>query len=701
MARILIVDDDKHLRFLLKSILETHDHQCTHVSDTAEAREKLSQSEFDLLLSDVVMPNESGIELARFTHERYPDTAIIMITGIDDILVSREAIEIGVFDYLLKPLEKNRVLISVANALRRRVNVMQRKKLEKENRVYREQLEKLVQERTRNLEQAVSRLETTGDALRESQARFENLFESSKDTIYFVKLDGQILKVNKAGQELFGYSEQESCSLNVLKLYKDPAERQRLIQKLTQDGFVKDYPVDMVKKTGAVIHALATASVWLDAEGNLIEIQGIIRDITELKRAEAERAHLATAISQADEAIVITDRDAKIEYVNPAFERITGYSRSEAIGQATRLLKSGQHDHTFYTSLWNTIGHGKVWSGRFINRRKDGKLYEEEAQISPVRDRTGKMVGYVAVKRDVTREKTLERQLRQAQKLESLGTLAGGIAHEINTPIQYVGDNTRFLQDAFRDLSRLEDKYQELVAAAKKSTGALQALAEGVVQTAEEIDRDYLLNEIPTAIAQSLEGVERVSGIVRAMKEFSHPGGEEKTAIDINRAIESTVTVSRNEWKYVAELQLDLDPNLPQVPCLPGEFNQVILNMIVNAAHAIGEVGKSDPKSQKGRIDIRTRLKGEWAEIQIADSGCGIPSQNREKVFVPFFTTKEVGRGTGQGLAISHTVIVEKHGGSIDFDSQIGQGTTFTIRLPLQKVEAERSLDETECSVCG
>ena len=534
---------------------------------------------------------------------------------------------------------------------------------------------------------------------RRANPGLKNLFKNSKDTIYFVKLDGQILKMNRAGQELFGYNEEELC--NILQLYKNPAERERLLEKLKQQRFVKDYPLQLVKKGGAVIYVLVTASLLLNADGNPIETQGIIRDITEYKRAEAERAHLAAAISQADEAIVITDRDAKIEYVNPAFERITGYSRSEAIGQFTRILKSGRHDHAFYTSLWNSLGRGKVWSGRFINRRKDGKLYEEEARISPVRDRSGKMVGYVAVKRDVTREKTLERQLRQAQKLESLGTLAGGIAHEINTPIQYVSDNIRFLQDAFQDLSRIEGKYQKLVAAAKTSTEALQALAESLVRAAKEIDRDYLLNEIPAAIAQSLEGVERVAGIVQAMKEFSHPGGEEKTAIDINRAIESTVTVSRNEWKYVAELQLDLDPGLPQVPCLPGEFNQVILNMIVNAAHAIGEVGKTGPESKKGRIDIRTRQKGEWAEIQIADSGCGIPSQNREKVFDLFFTTKEVGRGTGQGLAIAHTVIVEKHGGRIDFESQIGQGTIFNIKLPLQQTEVERNLDETESSVCG
>ncbi|RLB15494.1 MAG: histidine kinase, partial [Deltaproteobacteria bacterium] len=284
--------------------------------------------------------------------------------------------------------------------------------------------------------------------------------------------------------------------------------------------------------------------------------------------------------------------------------------------------------------------------------------------------------------RDITERKLLERQLAQAQKLESIGQLAAGIAHEINTPTQYVGDNTRFLKEGFEDLDRLVNEYQELVKELSEKGGFEESI-ERVTEIADEIDLEYLREEIPLAIKQSLAGVERVAKIVRAMKEFSHPGSDEKTPTDLNKAIENTVTVARNEWKYVADLEIDFDEKLPPVPCLPGEMNQVILNMIVNASHAIADV-VGDGANGKGTITIRTRKEEEWAEIRIEDTGAGIPEEIRERIFDPFFTTKEVGKGTGQGLSIAHNVIVDKHGGMIDVESDAGKGTTFIIRLPLE-----------------
>ena len=209
-----------------------------------------------------------------------------------------------------------------------------------------------------------------------------------------------------------------------------------------------------------------------------------------------------------------------------------------------------------------------------------------------------------------------------------------------------------------------------------------ETLIRAVEATARAIDVAYLTKEIPEAIQQSLEGIERVAKIVQAMKEFSHPGSEEKTAIDLNSAIESTLTVARNEWKYVADMVMELDPTLPLVPCLPGELNQVVLNIIVNAAHAITDV-VGDGSRGKGTITVSTRRDGGWVEIRITDTGTGIPEAVRDKVFDPFFTTKEVGKGTGQGLAIAHDVVVKKHGGTLTFTSEIGQGTVFRIRLPL------------------
>jgi PAS domain S-box-containing protein len=268
----------------------------------------------------------------------------------------------------------------------------------------------------------------------------------------------------------------------------------------------------------------------------------------------------------------------------------------------------------------------------------------------------------------------LEDNLRQAQKLEAIGQLAAGIAHEINTPTQYVGDNLRFLKESFGELDSLLGQLVDV--------GGDRAS-----ELIDATDFEYLKEEIPRALNQSLEGVDRVAKIVRAMKEFSHPA-REKTATDLNRAIQSTITVASNEWKYVAEIEMDLDTNLPAVHCSPAEFNQVVLNIVVNAAHAISDV-VGDGGNGKGKIGVRTRADGDFAIIEISDSGSGMPPHVQQRIFEPFFTTKEVGKGTGQGLAIAHNVIVDKHGGTIKVSSSPGAGTTFTIRLPIGGAKAD------------
>ena len=273
----------------------------------------------------------------------------------------------------------------------------------------------------------------------------------------------------------------------------------------------------------------------------------------------------------------------------------------------------------------------------------------------------------------------------QAQKLEAIGQLAAGISHEINTPAQYVGVNAKFLEETWPAVHKILGLCLQLREESVTGGVAASTLAE-LLRCTEEADPTYLLREVPQAIAQTLQGMERVSKIVRAMKEFSHPGSEGKCAIDINRAIETTIAVARNEWKYVADLQTFFADNIPPVLCLAGEFNQVILNLLINAAHAIGDVvGKGS--GRKGAITITTKCDGAWVEVQIHDTGAGVPENIRARIFEPFFTTKEVGKGTGQGLALAHAVIVKKHEGQIWFESEVGKGTTFFLRLPLVQPE--------------
>src|ERR1700722_16029340 len=295
----------------------------------------------------------------------------------------------------------------------------------------------------------------------------------------------------------------------------------------------------------------------------------------------------------------------------------------------------------------------------------------------------GEPIGFIITGADITERIGLEVQLRQAQKLEGIGQLAAGIAHEINTPTQYVGDNISFLKESWGSIAEFLN-FCGMVRSDCTPGPVPPEHLQQFCQLHEKCDMEYLLKEIPSAIDQSMEGVQRVAKIVKGFKEFSHPGSEEKRAINLNQAIESTITVARHVWKYCAEVVTEFDAALPLVPCLAGEFNQVMLNLIINSAHAISDVLAERGTTEKGTITIATRQEGPWAVISVADTGAGIPVEIQSRVFEPFFTTKEVGKGTGQGLALAHVAIVKRHQGQLSFESQVGHGTTFFVRLPLE-----------------
>lgn len=321
-------------------------------------------------------------------------------------------------------------------------------------------------------------------------------------------------------------------------------------------------------------------------------------------------------------------------------------------------------------------------------RQRDGSDGTLTLSSVPLRDDAGRVVGVLNVLSDVTDRRRLEMQLAQAQRLESIGQLAAGIAHEINTPAQYVGDNIRFLREEFAHVFALIDAHLALMVEGRPAPDWDERAA-AAQDLASRADLPFLRREIPNAIEQSLEGVGRICTIVRAMKDFSHPGSEEKEPADLNAAIRATTTVCRNSWKYVADLELDLDETLPPVPCLLSEFNQVILNLVVNAADAIA--AHRGEQGGKGVIRIQTRRHGPWAQIRVSDDGGGIPDHVAPRIFTPFFTTKGVGKGTGQGLAISRNVIVKRHSGEITFETAPGAGTTFIVRIPLSGGETREA----------
>lgn len=334
-------------------------------------------------------------------------------------------------------------------------------------------------------------------------------------------------------------------------------------------------------------------------------------------------------------------------------------SRDKTIDALMRRVETSQSTRSSYLAMEQSLAMERVVGN------KTAELVEQKARLAKALDEL----------------RLTQAKLLQAQKLEAIGQLAAGIAHEVNTPTQYVTDNVTFLQRAFEKLLRLNAAQNSLTDAARAGDITPQAL-QTVDETRRSIKLDYLTRQVPRAIEQSLEGLGQISSIVKAMKEFSHPSGAEKQPFDIHDVIESTSIVAKNEWKYVADLTFDFDWSLPPVLLLRNEFSQVMLNLIVNAAHAI-EHSLPAGSADKGKISISTKAVDTRAEIRVADNGCGIPESARARIFEPFFTTKEVGKGTGQGLAIAYSVVVDKHGGSIHFETQEGQGTTFVVRLPI------------------
>jgi len=436
---------------------------------------------------------------------------------------------------------------------------------------------------------------------------------------------------------------------------------------------------------GNEIDLLTTKVPIRDRNGQITGIAGIGRDITTRKKMEtalleAERNY-REIFDKAIVGIFQSSPEGRFLSVNPSMAFALGYdSPEEMIASITDILKQFFVSHKRGVEFMLTMDRvGGVKSFECEVLKKDGSKIWLTMSIRAIRQ-GGNVVRYEGMCEDITDRNALREQLLQAQKLESVGQLAAGIAHEINTPTQYIGDNVRFLQDAFGDLKSLLTHYERLLAAAQSRSLSKETI-EDVATAVGQVDVEYLAEEIPKAFEQALEGITRVSSLVNAMKEFSHPDTKEKVMADLNHAIGNTIMVAKNEWKYVAEMETDFDPSLPLVSCQPGEINQVILNLIVNAAHAIADVmHKGGPAM--GKIKVQTKRCPEWAEIRIQDSGTGIPEAVRSRIFDPFFTTKEVGKGTGQGLAISRSVVVNKHGGTIHFETEEGRGTTFIIRLP-------------------
>ncbi len=402
-----------------------------------------------------------------------------------------------------------------------------------------------------------------------------------------------------------------------------------------------------------------------------------------LKKSEAKyRAMMESMV----DPVYIVSPDRTIEYMNPAMIAYIEKDgvKKNGIGKPCHMIFNDSKNICKWC-CFDLVKKGQVVENEYINP-KSNRRYRENSM--PIYQENGS-VSKMTILRDITdywntleEKKKAERQLMQAQKMESIGQLAAGIAHEINTPIQFVQDNSDFLKTAFSEILPALSLAQKLLDQAKSGT-IEPDIIEKLEMAFEEADIEYYNEEVPSAIEQALDGADRVSTIVRSMKEFSNPGGKE-IHTDINQALNNTITISSNEWKYVSDVTCDFDNTLPQVFCNPGEINQVLLNIIINAANAIEEAVGSEPET-KGQIHIQTQKAEDRVQIIIKDNGAGISKQDLPKIFDPFFTTKEIGQGSGQGLSIAYAIIVEKHNGKIECQSEPGKGSIFTISLPIEK----------------
>ena len=480
-----------------------------------------------------------------------------------------------------------------------------------------------------------------------SEKRYRRLFESAKDGILILDAKtGKIVDVNPFLLELLGYQHDQMLGQYVWELgpFANYAASKDAFELLKDEKYIRYEHLPLEAGNGRIIDVEFVSNVYLVDESNVIQCN--IRDISDRIRADAERIRLLSAIDQADEMVLITEADGTINYANPAFEKVTGYTCQEIIGLNPRILKSGQQDDAFYRYLWETISSGNTFRGRIINKRKDGEFYTVEATISPVRDHSGQIVNYVAVKRDITERLRLESQLQQAQKMESIGRLAGGVAHDFNNMLSVI--------IGYTDL-------------------ALSRIGSTDPQQSADLD-------------EVLQAAHRSAGITRQLLAFARKQTISPKILDLNETVEGMLKMLRRLIGEEIDLAWQPKANLWRVKMDATQIDQILANLCVNARDAISGIGKLMIETDNVVFDTaycaehNGYMLGEYVMLAVSDSGCGMDKETIQNVFEPFFTTKSTDKGTGLGLATVFG-IVKQNNGFINVYSEPGQGSTFKVYL--------------------
>lgn len=530
----------------------------------------------------------------------------------------------------------------------------------------------------------VSRDVTASDRIRETmesiESKYKSIFDHAPVGIFQSTPEGVYLSVNKTMSTMFGFRSVEDMinyySDISYQMYVYPEDRDALIREGLEQENISAKDVNLVRPDGSTFWGRLRGRLVRDAQGQVMYFEGFVEDVSRrraaresLARSERLFRSLAENMSQ---GLVQVDMAGTVEYCNDHFCDLVRQCREDLIGMPLTPLVH-EEDRTLFSTIFGQ--DACFLPGSRFDLRLKTRQEIRFVLVTPVAQDAGggQPLGYWLLFLDITERRMLESQLLQTQKLEAIGQLAAGIAHEINTPTQYVMNNMWFIKEGVENLSQALDSCRAAIVGGE--AGKILASRE------EELQIPFYLGELPSALSETMQGIDRISAIVNSVKQFAHPGHDRHDEVDLNELVEKTVNLSRNEWKYVADMAVDLDPHLPRVVCSSQSIGQVLLNLVVNAAHAVMDMRRGTGRS--GKITIETRSLGDLVRIRVTDNGSGIPQHARDHVFEPFFTTKPVGKGTGQGLFIAHRVVVKEHGGEIRFETESGQGTTFIISLPV------------------
>lgn len=542
----------------------------------------------------------------------------------------------------------------------------------------------------------VSATERIRATLMSVENKYKNIFDHAPVGIFQSTPAGTYLSVNTTMARMFGFKSPEDMLRSYTdiarQMYVRPEDRAAIFAEAMANDTIVAREVELLRQDGTPFWCRLHGRIARDDNGNMLHFEGFTEDVTvhhavlqQLEENEKRFRSLAETMAQ---GLTQINSMGVMEYCNDHLCELFGASRETLLG--THLSDYVHEEDVAQCRAMFDQNICHLRDCRYDIRFKSaGKTLFTLVTPLALYDKDKSCRAYWLLILDITERKMIESQLLQTQKLEAIGQLAAGVAHEINTPTQYVMNNMWFIKEGVEQLGQAFAAYRDFVDNhGRRPEMSREALA--LKTREEELQVSFYVEELPAAISETLQGLDRISSIVNSVKQFAHPGHVRQQAVNLNELVANTVTLSRNEWKYVAEMSTDLDPELPPVLCEAQAIGQVLLNLVVNAAHAIVDVQRTSGRN--GHITISTRKVPQGAEIRVHDTGAGIPVHAREHIFEPFFTTKPVGKGTGQGLFIAHRTIVAEHGGAIRFETEIGQGTTFIITLPVEGKDHDEHL---------